>query len=197
MSTGPRSSATKGLSRGSLNCMLPPWWHHHQVGSPGVPHPSYGVATWAWHDPQSRSPLYAGDSTEYGKPVNGWPYCPRQTQRWTSMPEAGQYDSADQDMEEDDLASELDFDSEKYNTEATDPSGQSTMAKWCRKRNRAMHRERAGAKQGLKRSSPPVEEIGTSSSQCSGDMTVMTASPTGTDGLRLSQPWQRGTRPNE
>ena len=46
----------------------------------------------------------------------------------TSRPEAGQYDSADQDMDEDDLASELDFDSEEYDTEATGPSGQSTMA---------------------------------------------------------------------
>ena len=37
----------------------------------------------------------------------------------TSTPEAGQYDSADQDQEEDDLAAELDFDSEEYDTEAT------------------------------------------------------------------------------
>ena len=58
------------------------------------------------------------------------------------MPEAGQYDLADQDTEEDDLAGELDFDSEEYNMEATGPSGWSTMAERHRKRNRAMCRER-------------------------------------------------------
>ena len=51
-----------------------------------------------------------------------------------------------------------------------------------------MYRERAHAKRGFKRGGPPIEEIGTSSSQCSGEMTVMTASPTGTGGPRSSQP---------
>ena len=48
----------------------------------------------------------------------------------TSTPDAGQYDSADQeqDMEEDGLAAEFDFDSEDYDTEATGNLGRSTMA---------------------------------------------------------------------
>ena len=68
-------------------------------------------------------------------------------QRRTSMPDAGQYDLADQeqDIEEDDLAAELDFDSEDYDTEATGNQECSTMAEHCKRRNRAMRRERARA----------------------------------------------------
>ena len=78
-------------------------------------------------------------------------------QRRTSTPDACQYDSADQeqDMEEDDLATELDFDSEDYDTEATATLDHSTMAECRRRRNRAMQRERARAQQGFKRSGPP------------------------------------------
>ena len=66
-------------------------------------------------------------------------------------PEAGQYDSADQDMEEDDdLTAELDFDSEDYDTEATGNLGRSTVAKRRRRRNRAMRREQAHARRGFK-----------------------------------------------
>ena len=56
-------------------------------------------------------------------------------QRRTSTPDAGQYDLADQDMEEDDLTAELDFDSKDYDTEATGPPGCSTMAEHHRRRN--------------------------------------------------------------
>ena len=68
-------------------------------------------------------------------------------------PDAGQYDSADQeqDMEEDDLTAELDFDSEDYDTEATGNPERSIMAERRRRRNRAMRRERARAKRGFKR----------------------------------------------
>ena len=59
-------------------------------------------------------------------------------QRQTSTPEAGQYDSADQDQEEDDLATQLNFDSEEYDTEATGNFGCSTGAECRRRRNRAM-----------------------------------------------------------
>ena len=59
-------------------------------------------------------------------------------QRQISMPEAGQYDSADQDPEEDDLAAELDFDSEEYDTKATGNFGRSTVAECWWRRNRAM-----------------------------------------------------------
>ena len=59
-------------------------------------------------------------------------------QRQISMPQAGQYDSTDQDPEEDDLAAELDFDSEEYDTEATGNFGRSTVAERRRRRNRAM-----------------------------------------------------------
>ena len=72
-------------------------------------------------------------------------------QRQIFMPEAGQYDSADQDPEEDDLAAELDFDSEEYDTEATGNFGRSTMAERRQRRNRAMQKERARAKRGFKR----------------------------------------------
>ena len=72
-------------------------------------------------------------------------------QRRISTPEAGQYDSADQDMEEDDLTTELDFDSEDYDTEATGNLGHSTVAERRRRRNRAMRRERARARRGFKR----------------------------------------------
>ena len=76
-------------------------------------------------------------------------------QRQISTPEAGQYDSADQDPEEDDLAAELDFDSEEYDTEATGNFGRSTVAERRRRRNRAMRRERAHARRGFKRGGPP------------------------------------------
>ena len=84
-----------------------------------------------------------------------------------SMPEAGQYDSADQDMEEDDLAGELDFDSEEYD-----------MMTWrgtvpCVEREPALSKAFGGA-------DPLIEEEGTLSSLCSGEMTGMIASPTGT-----------------
>ena len=75
-------------------------------------------------------------------------------QHRTSTPDAGQYDSADQDMEED-LTAELDFDSKDYDTEATGTPGHSTMAEHHRRRNRAMRRERARARQGFKRGGPP------------------------------------------
>ena len=61
-------------------------------------------------------------------------------------PEVGQYDSADQDPEEDDLAAELDFNSEEYDTEATGNFGCSTVAERRRRRNRTMRRERARAR---------------------------------------------------
>ena len=76
-------------------------------------------------------------------------------QRRTSMPDAGQYDSADQDMEEDDLTAELDFDSEDYDTEAMGPPGRSTMVERHRRRNRAMQRERTRAQRGFKRGGSP------------------------------------------
>ena len=78
-------------------------------------------------------------------------------QRRTSTPNAGQYDSADQeqDMEEDDLAVELYFDSEDYDTEATGNQECSTMAEHRRRRNHAMQRERARAWQGFKRGGHP------------------------------------------
>ena len=59
-------------------------------------------------------------------------------QRQISTPEAGQYDSTDQDPEEDDLAAKLDFNSEEYDTEATGNFGRSTVAERRRRRNRAM-----------------------------------------------------------
>ena len=66
----------------------------------------------------------------------------------TSTPDSGQYDSADQeqDMEEDDLTAQLDFDSEDYDTEATGNQERSTMAERRRRRNHAMQRERAHAR---------------------------------------------------
>ena len=67
-------------------------------------------------------------------------------QRQISTPEAGQYDSADQDPEEDDLAAELDFDSEESDTEAIGNFGRSTVAERRRRRNRAMRRDRARAR---------------------------------------------------
>ena len=72
-------------------------------------------------------------------------------QHQISTPEAGQYDSADQDPEEDDLAAELDFDSEEYDTEATGNFGHSTMAERRQRRNHAIRRERACARRGFKR----------------------------------------------
>ena len=59
-------------------------------------------------------------------------------QRQISTPEAGQYNSTDQDPEEDDLAAKLDFNSEEYDTEATGNFGRSTVAERRRRRNRAM-----------------------------------------------------------
>ena len=58
----------------------------------------------------------------------------------TSTPDPSQYDSADQeqDMEEDNLTTELDFDSEDYDTEATGNLERSLMAERRRKRNHAM-----------------------------------------------------------
>ena len=76
-------------------------------------------------------------------------------QRQTSTPEAGQYDSADQDQEEDDLAAKLDFDSEEYDTEATGNFGRSIGAERRWRRNRAMRRERARTRRGFKRGGPP------------------------------------------
>ena len=67
-------------------------------------------------------------------------------ERQTSTSEAGQYDSADQDQEEDDLAAELDFDSEEYDTEATGIFGHSIGVERRRRRNHAMRRERAHAR---------------------------------------------------
>ena len=58
-------------------------------------------------------------------------------------------------MEEDDLAAELDFDSEDYDTEATGNLEHSTMAERRRRRNRAMRRERAQARRGFKRGGTP------------------------------------------
>ena len=77
--------------------------------------------------------------------------------RRTSTPDVGQYDSADQeqDMEEDDLTAELDFDSEDYDTEATVNPERSLMAERRRRRNRAMRRERARAKRGFRRGGNP------------------------------------------
>ena len=78
------------------------------------------------------------------------------------MPNAGQYDSADQeqDTEEDDLAAELDFNSEDYDTEATGNLERSAMAELRRRRNRAMRRERARARRGFKRGgTPPSREL--------------------------------------
>ena len=51
-------------------------------------------------------------------------------QHRTSTPDAGQYDSADQeqDMEEDDLAAELDLIVKNYDTKATGNQECSTMA---------------------------------------------------------------------
>ena len=61
-------------------------------------------------------------------------------QHRTSTPDAGQYDSADQeqDMEEEDITAELDFDSEDYDTEAMGNQERSTMAEHHRRRNRTM-----------------------------------------------------------
>ena len=82
-------------------------------------------------------------------------------QHRTSTPDAGQYDSADQeqDMEEDDLAAGLDFDSEDYDTEATGNQECSTMAERRRRRNHAMQRERARARRGFKREGPNLLDI--------------------------------------
>ena len=62
-------------------------------------------------------------------------------------------------MEEDDLAGELNFDREEYDTEATGPSSRSTVAECCRRRNRAMRRERARARRGFKRGGPVEETL--------------------------------------
>ena len=61
-------------------------------------------------------------------------------------PEAGQYDSPDVDDPEEDLTSQANFDSEDENTDVTGRSGRSLPAKHNRRRNCAMHRERAHAK---------------------------------------------------
>ena len=112
----------------------------------------------------------------------------------TSRPETGQYDLADQDMEEDDLAGELDFDSEEYDTKATGPSGRSTMAERCRKRNRAMRTERELMPSKGSREVAPHR----------GNWDLVFSMFWGNDRdncisgkRRLCQPWQRGTCPNE
>ena len=63
-----------------------------------------------------------------------------------TTPEAGQYDSPDMDDPEEDLTSQADFNSEEEYTDATGRSGRSLPAERNRRRNRAMHRERAHAK---------------------------------------------------
>ena len=96
-------------------------------------------------------------------------------------------------MEKDDLAAELDFDSEDYDTKAMGTPGRSTLAECRRRRNRAMWRERAHAQLGFKRGGPPPPVGETLFSQCSGGMTEMTAFCTGTGTLRSSRPLPRGT----
>ena len=63
-----------------------------------------------------------------------------------ATPEASQYDSPDVDDPEEDLTSQANFDSEDEYTDATGRSGWSLPAKRNRRRNRAMHRERACVK---------------------------------------------------
>ena len=113
-------------------------------------------------------------------------------QRQISMPEAGQYDSADQDPEEDDLAAELDFDSEEYDTEASGNFGRSTVAERWWRRNRAMRRERAMPCEAPREVGLPIG--GTSCSRSSGEMTGMTVSLTETGGQKSSRPWPRDIR---
>ena len=61
-------------------------------------------------------------------------------------PEAGQYDSPDMDDPEEDLTSQADFDSKDEYIDAIGHSGQSLTTECNRRRNRAMHRERACVK---------------------------------------------------
>ena len=61
-------------------------------------------------------------------------------------PEAGQHDSPDVNDPEEDLTSQADFDSEDEYTDTTGRSGRSLQAECNRRRNRAMHRERARVK---------------------------------------------------
>ena len=71
------------------------------------------------------------------------------TPMWESgpaTPEAGQLDSPDVDDPEEDLTSQADFDSKDEYTDATGHSGRSLPAEHNRRRNHAMHRERAHAK---------------------------------------------------
>ena len=65
-------------------------------------------------------------------------------------PEAGQYNSPDMDDPEEDLTSQADFDSEDEYTDATGCSGRSLLAECNRRRNRAMHRERACVKHNFR-----------------------------------------------
>ena len=48
--------------------------------------------------------------------------------RQTSTPDPGQFDSADQELDEDDLAGQLEFDTEEYDMETIGLSGMLTMA---------------------------------------------------------------------
>ena len=76
------------------------------------------------------------------------PSCPGTPLRESrpTTPEAGQYDSPDVDNPEEDLTSQVNFDSEDEYTDATGHSGRSLPAKHNHRRNRAMLRERACAK---------------------------------------------------
>ena len=64
--------------------------------------------------------------------------------------EAGQYDSPDVDDPEEDLTSQADFDSKDKYTDATGRSGWSLPAECNRRRNCAMHRERAHTKRNFR-----------------------------------------------
>ena len=77
--------------------------------------------------------------------VPSWPGTPMRESH-PATPEAGQYDSPDVDDPEEDLTSQANFDSEDEYTDAMGYSGWSLPAKRNRRRNRAMHRERACAK---------------------------------------------------
>ena len=66
-----------------------------------------------------------------------------------ATPEAGQCDSPDMDDPEEDLTSQANFNSEDEYTDATGRSGRSLPAKHNRRRNHAMHRERACVKRNF------------------------------------------------
>ena len=67
-----------------------------------------------------------------------------------ATPEAGQYNSLDVDDPEEDLTSQADFDREDEYTDAMGHSGQFLPAEHNRRRNRAMHRERAHTKRNFR-----------------------------------------------